>query len=136
MTVSAHNLSLSRERFTDVGGFDERLDMNEHRDLALTLFERHGMKVRLVESAPSYHLTHSSRWRDPIEVLNQWEPLFLAKHATQEARLLPFFWMTLAHDERLPQELRITTIEELIERARHDISPFEHFRSASLNPSS
>jgi len=128
MTVTAHNLSVARALFNDVGGFDERFDMNEHRDLALTLQERHGVVVRLVEGAPSYHLCHASRWRDPLEMLKRWEPLFLEKHNTKEARLLTFFWMTLAQSDTLPEGLRIRSIEELIERAQGDITSFEDYR--------
>lgn len=131
MTVTAHNFSVARSLFDNVGGFDERLDMNEHRDLALTLRERHGVVVRLVEGAPSYHLCHGSRWRDPVEILQQWEPLFLQKHDTKEARLLSFFWLSLAQSDQLPEPLRIRSVEDLIERARSDITAFEDFRRTS-----
>jgi len=131
MTVSAHNFSIARESFLSVGGFCEDLEMNEHRDLALTLFERAQIPVRLVEGAESYHLCHSTTWRDPLQILRQWEPVFKERHSSAEARLLPFFWMSLQEPPPLPAELAMRSIPELISRAEGDISVFEAFRQGS-----
>lgn len=131
MAVSAHNFSLSRESFLAVGGFCETLEMNEHRDLALTLFEKMNIPVRLIEGAESYHICHSTKWRDPLQILEQWEPVFKERHSTPEARLLPFFWMSLQDSSPLPEELAIRSIPELIAKAQGDISSFEKFRQLS-----
>ena len=131
MTVSAHNFSVSRESFFSVGGFCESLEMNEHRDLALTLFESKSIPVRLIDGAESYHLCHSTTWRDPLHILAEWEPLFLERHTNSEARLLPFFWMSLSEPTPLPEELVIRSVPELITKARGDLSSFEKFRQLS-----
>ena len=40
MAASGHNLSVRREDFEAVGGFDERITNNEHRELCFRLYER------------------------------------------------------------------------------------------------
>ena len=69
MAMIAHNFSLSKSMFTECGGFQQELDMNEHRELALSLCEHKGVRVRLVEDAYSIHLCHSVQWRDPLQSL-------------------------------------------------------------------
>ena len=131
MTVSAHNISIRKEHFSSVGGFDENLALNEHRELALRLQTRLGLAVRLLEECRSYHLCHSTAWRDPLVSLDAWEPFMLASYSGNDVRLLSFFWLSLANTADLPQELRIGTIEELIERSRGDISRYNEFRLQS-----
>lgn len=131
MVVSAHNFSLSRASFLSVGGFWEGLEMNEHRELALSLFEKMNLPVRLIEDASSYHLCHSTTWRDPLAVLAEWEPVFKQRHVNSEVTLLPFFWMSLQEPSPLPEEFAIRSIPELIAKAQGDISPFERFRQLS-----
>jgi hypothetical protein len=131
MTMIAHNFSVSKSLFQQCGGFLAALDMNEHRELALSLSENNNVRVRLVENAFSIHLCHSAQWRDPLQTMQSWEPIFLARHPTAEAKLLPFFWLSLAPNSGIPVELRIPTIPELIRRSRGDISPYVHFRRSS-----
>ncbi|HLJ20574.1 MAG TPA: glycosyltransferase, partial [Stellaceae bacterium] len=59
--ASGSNQSVDRERFLRAGGFDERLDINEHRELALRLCDA-GARMTLVEGAAAFHLTHRSGW--------------------------------------------------------------------------
>ena len=131
MTMIAHNFSVSKSLFQQCGGFLAALDMNEHRELALSLSENSTVRVRLVENAFSIHLCHTAQWRDPLQTMRSWEPIFLARHPTPEAKLLPFFWLSLAPNSEIPGELLIPTIPELIRRARGDISPYERFRDSS-----
>jgi hypothetical protein len=131
MTVSAHNSSIRKEHFSSVGGFDENLALNEHRELALRLETRSGLSVRLLEECRSYHLCHSTTWRDPLVSLDAWEPFMLASYPRKDVRLLSFFWLSLAGTSELPQELHISTIEDLIERARGDIVRYDEFRLQS-----
>lgn len=131
MTVSAHNISIRKEPFSSVGGFNEHLTLNEHRELALRLEIRLGLAVRLLEECRSYHLCHSTTWRDPLVSLDAWEPFMLASYPRNDVRLLSFFWLSLAGSSELPPELRIATIEELIERSREGIAHYEEFRRSS-----
>jgi len=110
--ASGANLSLARRAFIDAGGFDERLDINEHRELALRLVGAGG-RMALVEGARSYHLTHRSGWRDPLTD-NGWEAIFYARHPTVAVKLLRVFWAGLgAGAARLPSEARIGSLVEL-----------------------
>lgn len=131
MAMIAHNVSLSRAAFLECGGFVEELSMNEHRELALSLSERKGIRVRLVENALSVHLCHAVQWRDPLASIRSWEALFLERHPTPEAKLLTFFWLSLAPDSNLPEELAITSLPELIRRAAGNISAYDYFRATS-----
>ena len=105
------NLSVSRADFLDAGGFDERLDINEHRELAFRLYEA-GLRMRLVDGARSYHLTHRSGWRDPLAE-PAWEDAFWRKHPVKAVKLLSVFWAGLAPGSRLPAEARIGSLAEL-----------------------
>ena len=59
MAAAGHNASVRRNDFESVGGFDERLTINEHRELAYRL-QRSGVPVRPVAGAVLYHLTHQT----------------------------------------------------------------------------
>jgi hypothetical protein len=131
MTVSAHNISIRKEHFSSVGGFDENLTLNEHRELALRLETRLGLAVRLLAECRSYHLCHSTAWRDPLVSLDAWEPFMLASYPRNDVKLLSFFWLSLANTSELPQELRIGTIDELVERSCGDIAHYDEFRRSS-----
>lgn len=78
MAASGHNASVRRADFNAVGGFDERLTINEHRELALRL-QATGVRVRPVAAARSYHLTHRLGWRDPL-VDREWERKVYSAH--------------------------------------------------------
>ena len=63
--ASGSNLSVRMADFRRVGGFHERLEYNEHRELALRLCLA-GARMIPVSGARSYHLTHRGGWRDPL----------------------------------------------------------------------
>lgn len=92
--ASGSNLSVERRRFLDSGGFDERLDINEHRELALRLCQA-GSRVVPVERARTYHMIHRSGWRDPLRE-TAWQAIFEAAHPLPAVRLLPLFWAGLS----------------------------------------
>jgi glycosyltransferase involved in cell wall biosynthesis len=112
------NLSVRRDAFRDAGGFDEELDNNEHRELALRLVER-GAAMAFAEGARSYHLTHRVGWRDPL-VESAWEPVFWRAHPLPAVKLLAVFWACLGAAERIPPEARIQSLPELEAAARGD----------------
>jgi glycosyltransferase involved in cell wall biosynthesis len=105
------NLSVARDAFLDAGGFDERLNINEHRELAFRLYEA-GLRMRLIEGASSYHLTHRSGWRDPLAEPG-WEAVFWRKHPVMAVKLLAVFWSGLAPGSALPAEARIDSLADL-----------------------
>ncbi|WP_165228284.1 glycosyltransferase [Aquisphaera insulae] len=111
MAASGHNSSLRRSDFEAAGGFDERLSINEHRELALRLQES-GVPVGPVPGARTYHLTHRDGWRDPLAD-DSWERLFLAAHPRRDVELMTFFWRSLAADASIPERARLRTLPEL-----------------------
>lgn len=111
MTACGHNLSVPRADFDAAGGFDARLSMNEHRELALRLCER-GSKMAHVAGARSFHMTHRIGWRDPTTV-DDWEHIFHDAHPGVATRLMSFFWLSLAADKEIPEEARILSLEQL-----------------------
>ena len=114
--ASGANQSVRRDVFLSSGGFDEDIDINEHRELALRLC-RAGLRMGLVESARSYHLTHRSGWRDPLQN-GRWEQLFHAAHPLPEVALLAVFWASLSPLSPLPEEDRILSLPALEAAAR------------------
>jgi glycosyltransferase involved in cell wall biosynthesis len=110
-TASGANLSVARQAFLRVGGFDEALDINEHRELAFRLCEG-GQRMRLVEGGRSYHLTHRAGWRDPLADAG-WEQIFWRKHPVKAVKLLSVFWAGLAPASRLPATARIGSLAAL-----------------------
>jgi glycosyltransferase involved in cell wall biosynthesis len=108
MAVSGHNLGVRRSAFADLGGFDERLSINEHRELALRAHERGG-RIALV-AARSYHLTHRVGFRDPVRDDPAWEKLFHALHPGPATRLMVFFWQSIAGDPHIPPSMRIDSL--------------------------
>ena len=108
--ASGANMSINRAAFLDSGGFNPELDNNEHRELALRLCQRgHSM---VGTKARTYHLTHRSGWRDPLEE-RDWEDIFFAAHPTAEVALLPVFWASLADVSDLPEAARLHSLLEL-----------------------
>jgi len=110
------NLSVPRGPFLDSGGFDEQIDMNEHRELALRLCGR-GLRLVPLEAARTYHMTHRSGWRDPLAD-GAWERAFCEAHPAPAVALLAVFWASLAPNCPLPRNLRIGSLPELEEAAR------------------
>jgi GT2 family glycosyltransferase len=116
--ASGSNQSVGRGDFLDAGGFDERLDINEHRELAFRLCAA-GARMAAVEGAASYHLTHRSGWRDPLSETG-WEQVFHSRHPAPAVRLLAVFWASLAPSPALAPEARIASLVELDAAARGD----------------
>ena len=114
--ASGSNQSVGREAFLDAGGFDERLDINEHRELAFRLCTAGG-RMAAVDGAFCYHLTHRTGWRDPLNETN-WEEIFYAAHPTLAVKLLSVFWASLAPNRGLVPEARIGSLAELESAAR------------------
>ncbi|HMK68208.1 MAG TPA: hypothetical protein VK433_06650, partial [Stellaceae bacterium] len=109
--VSAANLSVRREAFLRVGGFNEALDINEHRELALRLSQA-GAQIAPALGARTYHMTHRSGWRDPIRTTD-WLEIFYRAHPIWGVRLLPLFWASLSDGGKVPAALRINSLLEL-----------------------
>lgn len=131
--AAGSNLSVPRDAFLDVGGFDEELTINEHREMALRLCEN---GLRMVPTrARTFHLTHRSGWRDPLEDA-AWERRFYASHPIAEVALLRFFWAGLS-DGASPRNGRIATLGELAVRAERyrGIQGLERVHEAHLKAS-
>jgi glycosyltransferase involved in cell wall biosynthesis len=122
MTAPGQNFSLRRDDFLAVGGFDERLAMNEHRELAFRLYER-GVKMVPVDGARSFHMLHRVGWRDPLDD-GDGERIFSRAHPCLATKLMSVFWLTLARDKDLPEPARISTLAQLESLVR-DGCPFD-----------
>lgn len=109
------NLSVRRSAFLAVGGFDPEIDIAEQRELAARLCA-HGLRMGLVAAARTYHLTHRSGWRDPLQD-NGWEKAFLRSQPGPAARLLPVLWASLADHGALPAWGRIESLPALAHAA-------------------
>jgi glycosyltransferase involved in cell wall biosynthesis len=107
--ASGSNLSVRRDAFLAIGGFDEELTINEHREMALRLYEN-GLRMGATR-ARTFHLTHRTGWRDPLED-TAWEQRFYATHPIPEVALLRFFWAGLS-DVSPRGNGRIATLYEL-----------------------
>ncbi len=112
--ASGANQSLSREAFIASGGFHPSISINEHRELALRLCLS-GMSMTACEGR-SYHMTHRSGWRDPLEDL-EWEDIFYAAHPRPDVALMPLFWQSLSELEAVPETARILSLPQLAEAA-------------------
>ncbi|MBI1262910.1 MAG: glycosyltransferase [Rhizobiales bacterium] len=115
---SGSNMSMRRDAFVDNGGFDELIDNNEHREMALRLTQ-HGHRMVPLMGAYSYHLTHRSGWRDPLKEAD-WEPVFLQAQPNPAVALLAVFWASISSTSRVPPEYRISSLLELAAAARGD----------------
>jgi glycosyltransferase involved in cell wall biosynthesis len=114
--ASGSNQSMPRAAFLDAGGFNEDLDINEHRELALRLCAAGG-RMAAVDEAFSYHLTHRSGWRDPLSETG-WEAVFYAAHPILVVKLLAVFWASLGARRDLAPAERINSLAELEAAAR------------------
>jgi glycosyltransferase involved in cell wall biosynthesis len=114
--ASGSNFSVRRDAFLASGGFDDELDTNEHRELALRLCGRR-CRMGLVAGARTYHMTHRSGWRDPL-VESNWEAVFYRRHPIAAVKLLSVLWASLADASPVPPEARITSLPELARAAR------------------
>ncbi len=116
MAAAGQNASVRRADFESAGGFDERLTINEHRELAFRLQEA-GVRVRPVPGARSYHLTHRTGWRDPLAD-RDWERTFFRAHPCPAVKLMSVFWLGLAGDDSLPPAARIPSLPAMDAAAR------------------
>jgi glycosyltransferase involved in cell wall biosynthesis len=110
------NLSVRRDAFLAAGGYDDALDCNEHRELALRLCER-GARMTLVEGARGYHLTHRAGWRDPLRE-SGWEAVFWRAHPILAVKILPVFWACIDTAPNVPNHARLASLPELEAAAR------------------
>jgi glycosyltransferase involved in cell wall biosynthesis len=130
--ASGSNLSVRRALFKKVGGFDPGIDINEHRELALRLCQSGGV-MRAVPGARTYHMTHRTGWRDPLQDLN-WEKRFLEKHPIATVKLLSVFWASLAGDV-VPPEARIDSLPALAAASRSESQiDYEEIRHKIRSP--
>ena len=124
--ASGNNLSVARNFFNQIGGFDPEIDINEHRELALRLCLAGG-RMRAVVGARTYHLTHRVGWRDPLRDLN-WERRFFAKHPIPAVKLLSVFWASLSGD-LIPPVARMMSLPALAAASsRKCLSNYEEIR--------
>ena len=117
MTAPGQNMSMRRADFEAVGGFDEGLTLNEHRELAFRLYEL-GRRMVPVYGCRSIHMLHRSGWRDPLEE-RSWERRFYRAHPCLAVKLMSVFWLTLARDGDIPPEAAIGSLEQLEEIVRN-----------------
>jgi glycosyltransferase involved in cell wall biosynthesis len=111
-----NNLSVRTKDFRQVGGFDEKLDFSEHRELALRLC-RSNARMAPVAGARTYHLTHRNGWRDPLQE-TAWEAIFYEAHPLPSVKLLSVFWAGFFTDLRIPKEARIDSLPGLADACR------------------
>jgi GT2 family glycosyltransferase len=109
--ASGSNLSVRRDAFLRVGGFHEKMDINEHRELAFRLCLG-GARMVPVRGARVYHLTHRIGWRDPLSE-TAWERVFYRAHPVPAVKLLSIFWASLCGPRRIPREAQIRSLPEL-----------------------
>jgi glycosyltransferase involved in cell wall biosynthesis len=131
--ASGSNLSVRRGLFDSVGGFDPDIDINEHRELALRLCQSGG-ELRAVSGARTYHLTHRSGWRDPLQDLT-WEKKFYERHPIAAVKLLSVFWASLSDGDIVPPSARITSLPALATVSRsEDLTNYEEIRRKIYAP--
>jgi len=116
--ASGSNQSMARDAFLSVGGFNEALDLIDHRELALRLCQA-GLRMVPVNGAKSYHLTHRSGWRDPLQD-TAWERIFFTCHPIASVKLLAVFWASISVRSRMADAERINSLIELEAAARGD----------------
>lgn len=109
--ATGSNLSAPRAAFIAVGGFHEGGGFSEHRELALKLCSC-GHRMRVVEGARTYHMTHRIGWRDPLKEVG-WEATFYSLHPIPAVKLLPLFWASVSPNSALSAEARIGSLREL-----------------------
>jgi cellulose synthase/poly-beta-1,6-N-acetylglucosamine synthase-like glycosyltransferase len=128
MAASGSNLSVRRHAFLAIGGFNPQVDMTEHREMAARLCAT-GQVMGFVKGGMTYHLSHRSGWRDPLQD-TQWEPHLLQTQPGAATRLLPVMWASLADHSPLPSTQRITNLDELAHAAQHlSEAEIDHLRA-------
>ena len=109
--ASGSNMSVRKDMFLRAGGFDEALDINEHRELALRLCLAGGRMVPVL-GARTYHLIHRAGWRDPLQD-TAWEEFFYRAHPIPAVKLLAVFWASLSGSSPIPPGAQIRSLVEL-----------------------
>jgi GT2 family glycosyltransferase len=94
LTASSQNLSIPRDAFERVGGFDGKITISEGRELALRLQHR-GLFVRPVVGGASYHLTHRDGWSNPL-TSQGWEQAFFEKFPTPDVAIAAVVWYAVS----------------------------------------
>jgi glycosyltransferase involved in cell wall biosynthesis len=117
-TATGSNLSTPRTAFLEVGGFHEGGGYTEHRELALKLCQA-GLRMRLIEDASTYHLTHRNGWRDPLQEAD-WELIFYHLHPIRAVKLLAVFWASVTPNNLIPAGAKISSLPALELAARGD----------------
>lgn len=129
--ASGSNLSVPARAFHAAGGFDERLDINEHRELALRLCGA-GAHMAPAEGARTYHMTHRAGWRDPLRDRG-WESAFYRRHPEPAVLLLAVLWAGLSDGGAVvPPDARIASLPELEQAAEGGALRPEHERARRL----
>jgi glycosyltransferase involved in cell wall biosynthesis len=116
MAVPAQNMAIRRSVFVKLGGFDERMTLNEHRELALRVHEMGG-RIVLV-GGRSYHMTHRMGFRDPVRDDMAWEKQFYDLHPTHATKLMAVFWQSVGGDPHIPPWARIQSLKQFDEVVR------------------
>jgi GT2 family glycosyltransferase len=132
--ASGSNLSVGRTAFLQAGGFLDELLINEHRELALRLCTR---GLRMVGSpVRTYHMTHRSGWRDPLQD-GEWERIFYAAYPIPEVALLGFLWSGLSDAPPDPARACIRSFDELVSAADkyREVEGLENVRRAFVRDS-
>jgi cellulose synthase/poly-beta-1,6-N-acetylglucosamine synthase-like glycosyltransferase len=131
MTASGCNMSVRRNAFLAIGGFNPQVDLTEQREMAARLCAM-GQVMGFVEGGVTYHLSHRSGWRDPLQD-TQWEQHLLQTQSGAATRLLPVMWASLADHSPLPTTQRITNLDALAHAAQHlSEGEINHLRSLIL----
>lgn len=129
MTASGSNMSVRRESFIEIGGFNPDIDLLEQREMAARLCAK-GQRMGFVEGALTHHLCHRSGWRDPMLNMS-WEHHLIKSCPGPATRLLPVLWASLADKSPLPVHDRIESLEAL-EQAALTLTEAEIERLRSL----
>ena len=115
VAASGANQSVPRDAFLACGGFHPDISINEHRELALRLFKE-GLSMWPC-TGRSYHLTHRTGWRDPLQD-KDWEDVFFELHPIPDVALLSVFWDSINEQTSLPPAARIHSLPELAAAAQ------------------
>ena len=122
MAAAGHNFSVPRAAFEAVGGFNEDISINEHRELALRMCRR-GARVVVVEGAISIHITHREGWRDPLADDVAWREVF-ARHHPLETQVMLQLWRSLAADRSIAPAERVMTLKAADALLRQRMRPY------------
>jgi hypothetical protein len=128
MAASGSNLSVRRQAFLASGGFNPEVDFIEQREMAARLCAL-GQAMGFVKGGLTFHLSHRSGWRDPLQN-TQWEQHLMQTQPGSATRLLPVMWASLAEPTPLSPNQRITNLDALA-RVAQQLTEFEidHLRS-------